>query len=306
MQINNSSINYTNILNEGKNKSNLAQNSQTKGLSFSQSFTITAEKVEKHFEEGEIRDIYPTNSKTPFSSKLSQKQGAVSESAYLDALSRIKELIDEISHFVSIEQGENSELGYYTSTMNIFFTGQIQGNQATLSEIKSQIKASKIDDETLIKSIDNYFMLGTSTALNAMTFFDYVSDKFENLPTAQIMQDLSIIKGYWDNNSTQSLKLDDGTSIGFMQILNSQGKAQRILFINNKMYDESVEFDENALKDKNLGYFFEAFRQREILQSLVNKNLQTNFDNANLLKKLLQGTQSQFLQGLKTKTKSHF
>ncbi len=300
MQIHNASINYANILNESKNKANLAQNNQTKGLSFSQSFTITAKKVEKYFDEGEIRDIYPTNSKTPFSSKLSQKQGVVSESAYLDALSRIKELIDKISHLVSIEQGENSELGYYTSTMNIFFTGQIQGNQTTLNEIKSQVKASKIDDEALIKSIDNYFMLGTSTAMNAMTFFDYVSDKIQGLPTAQIMQDLSIIKGYWDNNSTQSLKLDDGTSIGFTQILNAQGKAQRILFINNKMYDENIKFDENALKDENLGYLFEVFKQREKLQSIVSKNLQTNlaFDKGNLLKKLLQGVESQFLQGL--------
>lgn len=300
MQIHNASINYANILNESKNKANLAQNNQTKGLSFSQSFTITAKKVEKYFEEGEIRDIYPTNSKTPFSSKLSQKQGVVSESAYLDALSRIKELIDEISHLVSIEQGENSELGYYTSTMNTFFTGQIQGNQTTLNEIKSQVKASKIDDEALIKSIDNYFMLGTSTAMNAMTFFDYVSDKIQGLPTAQIMQDLSIIKGYWDNNSTQSLKLDDGTSIGFTQILNAQGKAQRILFINNKMYDENIKFDENALKDENLGYLFEVFKQREKLQSIVSKNLQTNlaFDKGNLLKKLLQGVESQFLQSL--------
>lgn len=295
MQINNATVNYTNILNEDKNKSNLAQNSQTKGLSFSQTFTITAKKVEKHFEEGEIRDIYPTSFKTPFSSELSQKQRAVSESEYLDALSRIKELIDEINHFVSIEQGENSELGYYTSTMNTFFTGQIQGNQATLNDIKSQIKASEIDDEALIKSIDNYFMLGTSTAINAMTFFDYVSDKIQGLPTAQIMQDLSIIKGYWDNNSTQSLKLDDGTTIGFTQILDSQGKAQRILFINNKMYDKNIEFDENTLKDKNLGYLFEVFRQRERLNSIdLSKNLQTNFtfDNANLLKELLQGIES--------------
>lgn len=298
MQINNASINYANILNVSKNKVNSAQNNQTKGLSFSQSFTITAKKVEKYFEEGEIRDIYPTNSKTPFSSQLSQKQGVVSESAYLDALSRIKELIDEISHFASIEQGENSELGYYTSTMNIFFTGQIQGNQATLSEIKSQVKASKIDDEALIKSIDSYFMLGTSTAVNAMTFFDYVSDKIQGLPTAQIMQDLSIIKGYWDNNSTQNLKLDDGTSIGFMQISNSQGKTQRILFIDNKMYDENIKFDENALKDKNLGYLFQVFKQRESLQSFVSENWQTNlaFDKNNLLKKLLQGVESQFFR----------
>ena len=244
--------------------------------------------------------MFPPSSQTPFKDALHSKQNAVTEAKYNEAIERILNLTEELATLAINEQGVRSELGYVLSNFHSGFKVQIQAEYDSLQLLKQNLQSKDYNDEDIIDAIDGYFSHGGLIPSEIIRIFDYISDKFENLPTAQIMQDLSIIKGYWDNNSTQSLKLDDGTSIGFTQILNAQGKAQRILFINNKMYDENIKFDENALKDENLGYLFEVFKQRESLQSFVSKNLQTNlaFDKSNLLKGLLNSAdETNSLQG---------
>ena len=89
-----------------KEYENIAQN-------FAQNaYTITAPRVEKALQEGKIESLYPPVSQTPFSNALSQKQGAVSESAYNEAIKRISELMNELSAFVAAQQGD-SELAYF-------------------------------------------------------------------------------------------------------------------------------------------------------------------------------------------------
>ena len=189
-----------------KEYENIAQN-------FAQNaYTITAPRVEKVLQEGKIESLYPSVSQTPFSSALSQKQGAVSENAYNEAIKRISELMNKLSAFVAAQQ-DDSELAYFLDTMSVFFAGQAKFNDENLNAIKNQINDSKSDDKDIISAINAYFTLGASTAENAIRFFDYASDKIKGLPVAQIMQDLSTIKDWWDNNSRENLSFDDGTKV---------------------------------------------------------------------------------------------
>ena len=245
------------------------ENASSKANVFAQSpYTITAPRVEKVLQEGKIESIYPSVSQTPFSSALSQKQNAVSESDYSLAIKRIKELMNEISSFVTAEQGKDSELSYYLSTMSVFFDGQTKFNQENLNTIKNQIKNLKSDDKDIISSINSYFMIGASTAENAMIFFDYASDKIEGLPVAQIMQDLSTIKGWWDNNSRENLSFDDGTKVSLKRVLDKNGNATQMLEIISAVVANNVKFNETKFQNENIKTLFEMFKQRENLNGL--------------------------------------
>ena len=259
-----------------KEYENIAQN-------FAQNaYTITAPRVEKVLQEGKIESLYPSVSQTPFSSVLSQKQGAVSENAYNEAIKRISELMNELSVFVAVQQGD-SELAYFLDTMSVFFAGQAKFNDENLNAIKNQINDSKSDDKDIINAINSYFMIGASTAENAMIFFDYASDKIEGLPVAQIMQDLSTIKGWWDNNSRECLKLDDGTKVGFTHAFDKDGNITNTTLVTSLPNGVQRNFNTANLDDENSQILFEMFKKRENLSGLESENLHLNSsENSNL------------------------
>lgn len=244
------------------------ENANSKANVFAQSpYSITAPRVEKVLQEGKIESLYPSVSQTPFSSALSQKQGAVSESAYNEAIKRISELMNELSAFVAAQQGD-SELAYFLDTMSVFFAGQAKFNDENLNAIKNQINDSKSDDKDIISAINAYFTLGASTAENAIRFFDYASDKIKGLPVAQIMQDLSTIKGWWDNNSRENLSFDDGTKVSLKRVLDKNGNATQMLEIISVVVANNVKFNETKFQNENIKTLFEMFKQRENLSGL--------------------------------------
>ena len=253
-----------------KEYENIAQN-------FAQNaYIITAPRVEKVLQEGKIESLYPPVSQTPFSTALSPKLGAVSESAYNEAIKRISELMNELSAFVAAQQGADSELAYFLDTMSVFFDGQTKFNQENLNTIKNQINDSKSDDKDIINAINAYFTLGASTAENAIRFFDYASDKIKGLPVAQIMQDLSTIKGWWDNNSRENLSFDDGTKVSLKRVLDKNGNATQMLEIISAVVANNVKFNETKFQNENIKTLFEMFKQRENLSGLDSENLLLN------------------------------
>ena len=255
-----------------KEYENIAQN-------FAQNaYTITAPRVEKVLQEGKIESLYPSVSQTPFSSALSQKQGAVSESAYNEAIKRISELMNELSAFVAAQQGADSELAYFLDTMSVFFAGQAKFNDENLNAIKNQINDSKSDDKDIINAINAYFTLGTSTAENAIRFFDYASDKIKGLPVAQIMQDLSTIKGWWDNNSRENLSFDDGTKVSLKRVFDKNGNTTQMLEIMSVVVANNVKFNETKFQNENIKTLFEMFKQRENLSGLDSDLNSENLD----------------------------
>ena len=261
-----------------KEYENIAQN-------FAQNaYTITAPRVEKVLQEGKIESLYPSVSQTPFSSALSQKQGAVSESAYNEAIKRISELMIELSAFVAAKQGD-SELAYFLDTMSVFFAGQAKFNDENLNAIKNQINDSKSDDKDIISAINAYFTLGASTAENAIRFFDYASDKIKGLPVAQIMQDLSTIKGWWDNNSRENLSFDDGTKVSLKRVLDKNGNTTQMLEIISAVVASNVKFNETKFQNENIKTLFEMFKQRENLSGL-----ESDLNSENLDLKLLSNS----------------
>ena len=254
-----------------KEYENIAQN-------FSQNaYTITAPRVEKVLQEGKIESLYPSVSQTPFSSALSQKQGAVSESAYNEAIKRISELMNELSAFVAVQQGD-SELAYFLDTMSVFFAGQAKFNDENLNAIKNQINDSKSDDKDIINAINAYFTLGASTAENAIRFFDYASDKIKGLPVVQIMQDLSTIKGWWDNNSRENLSFDDGTKVSLKRVLDKNGNSTQMLEIISAVVANNVKFNETKFQNENFKTLLEMFKQRENLNGLESGLNSENLD----------------------------
>ncbi len=260
-----------------KEYENIAQN-------FAQNaYTITAPRVEKVLQEGKIESLYPPVSQTPFLSALSQRQGAVSESAYNEAIKRISELMNELSAFVAAQQGD-SELAYFLDTMSVFFAGQTKFNDENLNAIKNQINDSKSDDKDIISAINAYFTLGASTAENAIRFFDYASDKIKGLPVAEIMQDLSTIKGWWDNNSRENLSFDDGTKVSLKRVLDKNGNATQMLEIISAVVANNVKFNETKFQNENIKTLLEMFKQRENLSGLDSdlnsKNLHSNLTNS--------------------------
>ena len=255
-----------------KEYENIAQN-------FAQNaYTITAPRVEKVLQEGKIESLYPPVSQTPFSSALSQKQGAVSESAYNEAIKRISELMNELSAFVAAQQGADSELAYFLDTMSVFFAGQAKFNDKNLNAIKNQINDSKSDDKDIINAINAYFTLGASTAENTIRFFDYASDNIKGLPVAQIMQDLSTIKGWWDNNSRENLSFDDGTKVGFTHAFDKDGHIANTTLVTSLPNGVQRKFNTANLDDENSQILFEMFKQRENLSGLISDLNSENLD----------------------------
>lgn len=130
-------------------------------------------------------------------------------------------------------------------------------------------------------------MLGASTAENAIRFFDYASDKIKGLPVAQIMQDLSTIKGWWDNNSRENLSFDDGTKVSLKRVLDKNGNATQMLEIISAVVANNVKFNETKFQNENIKTLFEMFKQRENLSGLDSENLRLNSsENSNLQIKL--------------------
>lgn len=162
--------------------------------SFSNTYSITAPRVEKAFQVGKTESIYPSNSQKPFSNALSQKQSAVSELEYHLAAKRLQELMKEISAFALTEQGEKSELSFYLNSLSDHFSTTLAFKDEALQSIKEQVANYNGDKESLMNSIDSYFTLFAPPYEQALAFFDYASDKIEGLPVAQIMQDLATIK----------------------------------------------------------------------------------------------------------------
>ena len=160
--------------------------------------------------------------------------------------------------------------------MSVFFAGQAKFNDENLNAIKNQINDSKSDDKDIISAINAYFTLGASTAENAIRFFDYASDKIKGLPVAQIMQDLSTIKGWWDNNSRENLSFDDGTKVSLKRVFDKNGNATQMLEIISAVVANNVKFNETKFQNENIKTLFEMFKQRENLNGLESENLHLN------------------------------
>ena len=250
--------------------------------SFSNTYSITAPRVEKAFQVGKTESIYPSNSQKPFSNALSQKQSAVSELEYHLAAKRLQELMKEISAFALTEQGEKSELSFYLNSLSDHFSTTLAFKDEALQSIKEQVANYNGDKESLMNSIDSYFTLFAPPYEQALAFFDYASDKIEGLPVAQIMQDLATIKGYWDNNSRENLTLDNGTKVGITRTIDKNGNTTQILNIISTMLASNIEFNETKFQNESVKTLFEMFKQRENLNSAnlnSNENLSTNLNS---------------------------
>lgn len=250
--------------------------------SFSNTYSITAPRVEKAFQVGKTESIYPSNSQKPFSNALSQKQSAVSELEYHLAAKRLQELMKEISAFALTEQGEKSELSFYLNSLSDHFSTTLAFKDEALQSIKEQVANYNGDKESLMNSIDSYFTLFAPPYEQALAFFDYASDKIEGLPVAQIMQDLATIKGYWDNNSRENLTLDNGTKVGITRTIDKNGNTTQILNIISTMLASNIDFNETKFQNESVKTLFEMFKQRENLNSAnlnSNENLSTNLNS---------------------------
>lgn len=250
--------------------------------SFSNTYSITAPRVEKAFQVGKTESIYPSNSQKPFSNALSQKQSAVSELEYHLAAKRLQELMKEISAFALTEQGEKSELSFYLNSLSDHFSTTLAFKDEALQSIKEQVANYNGDKESLMNSIDSYFTLFAPPYEQALAFFDHASDKIEGLPVAQIMQDLATIKGYWDNNSRENLTLDNGTKVGITRTIDKNGNTTQILNIISTMLASNIEFNETKFQNESVKTLFEMFKQRENLNSAnlnSNENLSTNLNS---------------------------
>ena len=255
--------------------------------SFSNTYSITAPRVEKAFQVGKTESIYPSNSQKPFSNALSQKQSAVSELEYHLAAKRLQELMKEISAFALTEQGEKSELSFYLNSLSDHFSTTLAFKDEALQSIKEQVANYNGDKESPMNSIDSYFTLFAPPYEQALAFFDYASDKIEGLPVAQIMQDLSTIKSWWDNNSRECLKLDDGTKVGFTHTFDKDGNITNTTLVTSLPNGVQRKFNTANLDDENSQILFEMFKQRENLNGLESENLLLNSsENSNLQAKL--------------------
>ena len=256
--------------------SNLTNSSENlgKNSNLQANYTINTPRKQVSFREGVSYEFeYPQNANTPFSNAVSAAQPAVSESEYNQALSRIKDLMDEIVSFVISEQGADSELGFNLDQMDKHFTAQMESNSVKLDMLKSQIKNYNGDDKLIINTMQSYFAFGGQTATHYIAkFFDYASDKIENLPVAQIVQDLSIVKGYWDNNTEQGFVVE-GKKLSLSQIFNEKTKRYQ-----TKLNIDNIEFSDinfNSTSDK-----FES-KKFEILLGIFEKREKISVQNSN-------------------------
>ena len=246
-------------------------------------FTITAARKEM-FKQGQIHLneqqltalINLPVSYTPFTNALATKQPATSEKAYNEAMSRVINLMDELATLAINEQGIKSELGYILADTYYGFKNRADENYDRLQLLKQALKNNQNTDKDIIKAVDTYFALGALTAQRAIGLFDYISDKFDGLPTAQIMQDLSTIKGWWDNNSRECLKLDDGTKVGFTHAFDKDGNITNTTLVTSLPNGVQRKFNTANLDDENSQILFEMFKQRENLNGLESENLRLN------------------------------
>ena len=253
-------------------------------------FTITAARKEM-FKQGQIHLneqqltalINLPVSYTPFTNALATKQPATSEKAYNEAMSRVINLMDELATLAINEQGIKSELGYILADTYYGFKNRADENYDRLQLLKQALKNNQNTDKDIIKAVDTYFAFGALTAQRAIGLFDYISDKFDGLPTAQIMQDLSTIKGWWDNNSRECLKLDDGTKVGFTHAFDKDGNITNTTLVTSLPNGVQRKFNTANLDDENSQILFEMFKQRENLNGLESENLHLNSsENSNL------------------------
>lgn len=243
--------------------------------------------------------VNPPATQTPFKNALSAKQSATTEATYNEALNRLLDLMDELGALAINEQGIRSELGYMISGIYNGAKQRADEQYDRLQLIKEALKSGENTAEDIVFAVDRYFSFGAHTPQTLINLFDYISDKFEGLPTAQIMQDLSTVKGWWDNNSKESLTLDDGTKLGFLRDDNGI-----TVFISLPSGVE-IKFDKVNLDDENSQILFEIFKQREDLKdSNINLNenlkmlaLRTNF-NKNSSKNLNTNSNDSFLKEL--------
>ena len=257
-------------------------------------FTITAARKEM-FKQGQIHLneqqltalINLPVSYTPFTNALATKQPATSEKAYNEAMSRVINLMDELATLAINEQGITSELGYILADTYYGFKNRADENYDRLQLLKQALKNNQNTNKDIIKAVDTYFAFGALTAQRAIGLFDYISDKFDGLPTAQIMQDLSTIKGWWDNNSRECLKLDDGTKVGFTHAFDKDGNITNTTLVTSLPNGVQRKFNTANLDDENSQILFEMFKQRENLNGLESENLHLNSsENSNLQTKL--------------------
>jgi len=254
-------------------------------------FTITAARKEM-FKQGQIHLneqqltalINLPVSYTPFTNALATKQPATSEKAYNEAMSRVINLMDELATLAINEQGIKSELGYILADTYYGFKNRADENYDRLQLLKQALKNNQNTDKDIIKAVDTYFAFGALTAQRAIGLFDYISDKFDGLPTAQIMQDLSTIKGWWDNNSRENLSFEDGTKVSLKRVLDKNGNTTQMLEIISAVVANNVKFNETKFQNENIKTLFEMFKQRENLNGLESglnsKNLHSNLTNS--------------------------
>ena len=260
-------------LNSSEN-SNLQTKLNLTNSNLQTNYTINTPRKQVSFREGVSYEFeYPQNANTPFSNAVSAAQPAVSESEYNQALSRIKDLMDEIVSFVISEQGADSELSFNLDQMDKHFTAQMESNSVKLDMLKSQINNYNGDDKLILNTMQSYFAFGGQTATHYIAkFFDYASDKIKNLPVAQIVQDLSIVKGYWDNNTEQGFVIE-GKKLSLSQIFNEKTKRYQ-----TKLNIDNIEFSDinfNSTSDK-----FES-KKFDILLGIFEKREKISVQNSN-------------------------
>lgn len=220
----------------------------------------------------------PPATQTPFKNALSAKQPATTEKAYNEATSRLLSLMEELGTLAVNEQGVRSEIGYMLADSYNSFNLGVNQNYDWLQLIKQALKNSENTAEDIVFAVDTYFSRGALTPQEFINLFDYISDKFEGLPMEQIMQDLSTIKGWWDNNSEERLTLDDGTKIGFTQSFDNNGNVTYTTLFITLPNGVEMKFDAVNLEAKNSQILFKMFKQRENLQSKDEKSNKVNLN----------------------------
>ena len=301
MQISNSS--YNAILNSGlsynlkyekefakfeSQNSNWWQISKENSAS-NTAYSIKIPRTQMSFREGVIWEFaYPQNASTPFSNAVSENQPAVSESEYNQAMNRIKDLMDEITTFAISEQGADSELGFMLEQMDKSFTLEMISQSIKLDIFKNQLKSYEGDEEALVDAMMGYVSSGSAMATHYIAkFFDYASDKIAGLPVAQIVRDLSMVKGYWDNNTEQNFIFDDGTRLSLYQVFDEKNQIYKTKINIDNIKSSDTKFDENTFENQNFKVLLAIFKQRENLNgvnssenSALNKNSNENSKNS--------------------------
>ena len=232
--------------------------------------------------------FFPSASSSQFANALQAQQAKVSYTDYKQAMINLKDIMQEIYNLVlQAEQEkdiEKSSLGFDIEAMLSDMQGAID-LEATLKDITNEANGFAGGDDSLAsplaKNIFNYFFVGSSTPSKIIGFFDFLADKISNLPTNEIMQNLAAVKGYWDNNSSSSLELENGVKVGYT-ISYDANKQDTI----TKVYasNHSALLQENFLMSVNLQNYNQL---SHILLSLFDERTQNSKPSISI-EKLLQ------------------